>query len=166
MCEFGVCCMTGAVLCRAYSPAACRLDGWHSSIWNTARHQQRKLRLGPTSQLCESWQESYSQEESQDLGHGREIGWWEWCDRCDRHNRRRHLHHSLHSLHRTPRRTWLDTTLNEFSPNGFRFYLYSDFPIVSIKFLIFVIKKRGYKMSVKVFFRFFIIYVYKHSIEY
>lgn len=163
MCEFGVCCMTGAVLCRAYSPAAWRLGGWQSSIWNTARRQQRNLRLGSASQLCESWQESHSQEKSQDLGLGREIGWWKWCDRC---SLRRHLHCFLHSLHWTPLRKWLDTTLNEFSPNGFRFYLYSDFTIVIIKFLIFVIKKQGYKMSVKVSFRFFIIYLYKHSIEY
>lgn len=46
------------------------------------------------------------------------------------------------------------------------FYSYSYFPIVFIKSLIFAIKKWGYKMPVKVSFRFYITHLYKHKIDY
>lgn len=88
---------------------------------------------------------------------------WDWCDRLQSLTRPSLLSFFTPFPGLSRRSDPGHQTPNEFSPNGLIFY--SDIPIVFIKFLIFAIKKWGYKMLVKVSFRSCIMYLYKHRID-
>lgn len=88
---------------------------------------------------------------------------WDWCDRLQSLTRPSLLSFFTPFPGLSRRSDPGHQTLKEFSPNGL--ILYSDIPVVFIKFLIFAIKKWGYKMSVKLSFRSCITYLYTHRID-